>query len=418
MLAFLCLSLVGANAQRNFKPGFVVTNNGDTIRGQINYLGWRSNPSKFSFLPDQSGSNPVLYSIHDCQYFEISGEDVYRRAIVTRDMRPVRIEEVSSTTRDSISTDTVFLRLLVKGNRLTLYQLVDSKERYYLQEGEGNPVELLYKVYISEYVSALEEQMIFRDQLRKYLPEADPSKLMTQINRARYNDRDLTNVIIKLNGDKVSGLTNQVGSNAKSSIEWFVSGGAGVSKLAFGGDMNSSVVTGLSYKTAVVPIIAAGVDLLNDRNLRNFVFRFEMTVSQRSYTGSWRGMADFPHHIQDKSYTLKMWDISPSISLLYNFNTARRVSYYIGAGLACNFANYTTNRYVLKDETDPYYNENNNAQLDLGNLWPSVFLRAGVRINKQFEIATTGDLWGNMTNNSNFSARGKVFSLGLNYFLK
>lgn len=114
-LFVLSISSIIATAQHNFKPGLVVGNSGDTLKGQINYLNWQTNPRKITFQPDQPGKPPIQYDLSDLQYFEITGEDSYKRAVVVRDMRPVRIEEITNQTKDSTSTDTVFLRVLVKG---------------------------------------------------------------------------------------------------------------------------------------------------------------------------------------------------------------------------------------------------------------------------------------------------------------
>lgn len=268
-------------------------------------------------------------------------------------------------------------------------------------------------MYTSEYVSTLEEHCIYRDQLRKYLPDAGGSNIPVLIDRSHYTERDLSKIVYRLNGDKPgASVTKHIGT----AFELFASAGVGLSKLGFGGSSSTNDAIGLNYKTAISPMIAIGADLLPNRNLRNITLRFELGFARHTYQGDWKGAGYIIGHTQDKSYTMTFWDLSPSFSLLYNFRKTKQTRYYAGLGTAYHFANYSKNTYTLTDETDSYYNATDNHHFDLMSVWPSIFLRAGVRINQQFEIGVIGDIYGNMANAVGYSVRSKTYALKLAYF--
>src|SRR5450432_1699979 len=92
-LATLLLLGVFANAQKNFKDGYVVLKNGDTLHGQVDYQNWEVNPLKIKF---QHAGAVIQYSPSDISSFEITDADVYISKIVTKDIRPVDIMTLSS----------------------------------------------------------------------------------------------------------------------------------------------------------------------------------------------------------------------------------------------------------------------------------------------------------------------------------
>lgn len=415
---FLSLTLF---SQKNYKPGLIVLNNGDTVRGQINYLGWQVNPSRIDFLRD-GGATGISYGLSDLQSFTILGEDSYLRAVVKRDMRPVRIEEISEQTKDEWSTDTAFLRILVRGSRLTLYQLVDKKEHYYLQEGEGKPEELLYKIYASLNATAMEAQFIFRDQLKRFLPDPDKDRLSRRIERAYYTETDLTKIVAKLNGEENGDAVSHTGkagssghSGRGSNWAFFAMGGVGISRLSVGGDPWRNGAVGLDYNNSADPMISVGADLQSSRSLRKISLRFELGYSKHSFTGrdAWQNAG----HEQSGIYVLKFWNLNPALSVLYNFHQEHFTRYYAGVGVSCNISHYTTNRYVMTDWTDDRYSVVREKFLFLQTTWPAFFLEAGTRIGKHLGLDGKADLFGSVIRGG-VDVSVKTYAVKLAYYFK
>src|SRR6185436_17537868 len=80
-------------AQSNFIPGSITKSAGETLNGFIDYKEWSKNPSAISFKKslDETTSS---YSVEDLLGFEITGKEKYVRAVIKKDMMPVKISEL------------------------------------------------------------------------------------------------------------------------------------------------------------------------------------------------------------------------------------------------------------------------------------------------------------------------------------
>src|SRR4051794_17362318 len=90
----LFLALMGLSicsfGQKNYQPGSILRNNGDSERGLIDYRNWPKNPKTVLFKAPNA--EPVEYGISDLAAFNVYGLDRYQKAVVTKDMRPVSMD--------------------------------------------------------------------------------------------------------------------------------------------------------------------------------------------------------------------------------------------------------------------------------------------------------------------------------------
>ncbi|MGZ3994362.1 MAG: hypothetical protein ACXVJP_13625 [Mucilaginibacter sp.] len=137
-----------AFAQRNYKPAFVVTIKGDTLKGYIDYRGWDINPSSIRFQPLTDYKAQKL-SVHDITYFELDKIGKYQRysGFISMDnTNPAHMIEYRDT---SFRYDTVFLEILQKGKNIALYRYSDAiKDRFFVGEAPAYlPIELGFRLY-------------------------------------------------------------------------------------------------------------------------------------------------------------------------------------------------------------------------------------------------------------------------------
>jgi hypothetical protein len=414
VIAFISCCLWSV-AQNVLKAGLVVRNNGDTLKGWIDYGNWRINPRTIDFKKNMEDASFVHYTVGDVQYFAVSGEDAYLRAAVTKDMRPVKTVEISAYTRDSLVRDTVFLRQLVSGTKLSLYQLIDFKEHYYLKEPNSEPVELEYKLYPAEDGNNVERMMGFRDQLKNYLTAASSFSLQRDIEHAAYTEEVLSKIVAGLNGGAGTSISADAGK-PKTKVRMFGSLGMELSTLSITGTLEPTV--GMHFTGGASPIIVAGVDVLSPRNFNDITFRFELSYAQNEFKGTQNGEAinGVPGDQQEATYEMKQLNISPAVSIMYNFNRTSSIRYYVGAGIAYHFSSYSGNTLTVTDQTNPFYNSSKNNYYDFQKAWPSVFLRAGMEVNRKFDIGVTGDVFGVITKYDFFSLKPRSYSLRVSYF--
>lgn len=388
----LCLlvSCSVAFSQALYLPAIVVNQQGDTLKGQIDYRNWRVNPKTINFKKDVADGQGQIFTPLSIRYFEVLGKDAYRSAVVVKDIRSVEPTEVGFGTNDSSVTDTVFLRVLVSGQKLSLYELVDFKPHFYLQEGDRIPVELGYKVSQGEEEGQINTEYIFRSQLGRYLSADDYTAWQSRIGRARYDERDLTPIVIELNGkEKVLSFANRA-SGSNHLFQFFASAGVNAGRLHFSGSVPEQFAQ-MKFNTSVGPYFSLGLDLLSSRNLNDLTFRMEVSYTSGQFTGSEANV--FFGQAPNLVYKVSYQSISPSLSVLYNLRRTRKVKYYIGATYGYHFTSYSKDELIGEDMGATDVQDN---YLGPNKGWTFLALRAGVRLNKKIEIGLTGDILGDM----------------------
>lgn len=138
-----------SSAQGNYKPGFIVTAGGDTVKGYIQLRNWSNNPTSINFKQTLKDVTPQSMTVNDIKYFEIPRIIAYRQYA-----GPISLDETNLTKLEYIRDttfrmDNVFLKVEDKGKNLTLYSYADDiKTRYYLYDRMDDKIrELTYRIY-------------------------------------------------------------------------------------------------------------------------------------------------------------------------------------------------------------------------------------------------------------------------------
>jgi hypothetical protein len=193
----LCLILCGFGGytQQQWKAAKVVTNNSDTIQGQINFADWDQSPTSIQFKDGQG--NMTSRSAQEIKSFSIQEPlkafesksfilSYYKKTIVPQGASPIA----------STDSGTFFLEVLLKSSRATLYRYGDKEmqTRFYLQKDDKlyelrNPV---YRVAKGE-TSHMVKSEVYKAQLKQLLAECPT--LNTE--RLKYTDEDLVNLLVQ-----------------------------------------------------------------------------------------------------------------------------------------------------------------------------------------------------------------------------
>ena len=406
----LLLLFYTANAQKNYKQGLVVLSNGDTVRGWIDYRNWKINPRVINFKKDSLSEDQKKYTINDLLSFQITGLDAYHRAVVKKDMLPVDVASIGSL-RDSSLTDTVFLRTIVKGKVLSLYELYDFKPHYYIQDDGAAYRELVYKRYLFENSTDIITSNIYRNQLTKYaFDQHAGDKLMRKIEHADYNEHSLGPIVSALN--KLAGDVSYVSDyNKKADVSFFAGAGAMYTDVKFSGQ---SVLSDMAFDSKVVPTITAGVDVFAVRNLKDLVLRLEVSYSAVKFSGTKLQ----PGNLVTKDtvgYVIKQNNITPSVSVLYNLIRKENFRYYIGAQVGYNISSYPTNRLTVYRSTGNYEED---KYFDFEKGWISIHVKTGAVIDRRWEVGLTGIIGGGFVNYNSLSSRPAFYTLWVGYHFK
>jgi hypothetical protein len=176
-------------SQSNFKTGYVIDIQEDTINGFIDYRNWDKTPDKIAFK--SAAGLRTDYTPATLKGFSVDGED-YVSGTVTVDESPFRETELIESAEPQNRTDIVFLRVLIKGPK-SLYYLKDRnrKEHFFINQ-DGAFVTLVFKKYLQNVDGAMfvktSEQ--YKGQLIVYLQ--DYPLIQKKIYLTKYGIKDLT----------------------------------------------------------------------------------------------------------------------------------------------------------------------------------------------------------------------------------
>jgi len=174
----LLLTVTMLNAQSNYRPGYIITNNNDTVNGFIDFRTDKANARVCKFKPSETGGER-LYNPGEIAGFRYIEDGKY---YVSRDFLIKGKQEKA------------FWEYLVQGV-LSLYFLPDEEADYYLFEDEAGEVTLVPKVASRVPPSSLNFQPDLKFEGNKMYEKPDNR----YVGIVRYRFRDVESVAKEVN---------------------------------------------------------------------------------------------------------------------------------------------------------------------------------------------------------------------------
>lgn len=334
--------------KRTAEPGFIVLNSGDTLKGYIEYKQWGRNPRSIRFGASADLRNAKTYQIAELQAFEVTGFDDYCRAVIEKDARRLSQDNELSAHLNTFVTDTVWLRSLVKGNAISLYELIQDRPHYVIKKN-GKYEELIYKK--GKENDNYYDFHVYRTRLNEIADSMGLSQdLKEKINRSGYVADDLT-VILKL----MNGITNepQVKNKATTTTtksNFILSAALSGSRISVTGDTEEFY--NMQFDRAAVPKITAGVVFYGSRGLQDFSLNIGLGYSRAKYSGIGTKYSDVPK----ASYAIEQNNVSLNIGIGYDFVSSTKWKANIGGNIGYVRSNYSKNEFQRFDYDKPFLN--------------------------------------------------------------
>lgn len=322
--------LASSFAQQNFQPGFIVKQKGDTIRGFIDYRRWDRNPDRISFR-ESSTSEPEEYPAWNLKSFFVADE-FYEGAIVEVDMSPQRADQLTENPLPVYAKDTIFLLVLVRGNKSLLhFRDASQKDHFYIKsEGYESLVHKEYIIYLRKFRNdekRVAENVRYKGQLAFYLK--DCPGIENKLARTRFRMAELVRLF-----KNYYACTNESVVYARERQD--TKAELGVMAGATLADMNFDYKSGLSHLSVDKSVGQALGFFFDFRLLRangfkiaNDVFYSRINLSAEG-TGSAGGLIPFTSHATFKYNLFKSHH-------MFQFSPAKKNSFYVAGGLALGF---------------------------------------------------------------------------------
>ena len=313
-------------AQNNYQPGFVVENNGDTVKGSIDYKRWDRSPTKIAF---KSVTQSKVYAPLDIKSFQVANEN-YVSAIVDVDRSPHKIAEVDNSPNPIFEKDTVFLQSLIHGEKSLLHLKDESSKNHFYIVDNGSFVPLVYKQYTIETKKsskALAENKAYKGVLALYLRNVPD--IQQKLENTRYNSGSLTK-LFEYYYEHSTTTMEYSNKRPEGRFELGIASGASLTTLDFSGpaeylselELEPSVNPVLGFFCDVKLLRSNGWRISNDFFYSAFNFDDETPVqASPDYTA----IAAFKFEYIKTAHMLQM-------------NLLRKRSLYIAAGFSTGFA--------------------------------------------------------------------------------
>jgi hypothetical protein len=255
-----------ACAQSNYKVGYIVKSEGDTLKGYINYREWNSSPTNIDFKTTLT-DKPSRFYPTALRSFEITGLDKYVSYIGLVSADKNTFPDLPYALDTSVVDDTLFLLVCYQGKPLSLLKQADNlKTRYFVSENNERPVELkFYQYYVNNSTYPLN---VFADQLKALAEKYNPqnTRIVTNIDRALFGESGLKKLLMQINNDQSKSNAGNFGSRLFLGILF------PHTTTQFTGNNIFSGIKNTSY----TPRISVGYDLLLNKNTQKIYFRTEL----------------------------------------------------------------------------------------------------------------------------------------------
>jgi len=394
-------------AQSNYHAGYVLKNNGDTLKGFINYREWRQNPKSIDFKVNKSDREILKFSPQSVKEFQITGYETYIAYIGEISMNQTNFSNLPEKLDTTLKSDTIFLRQLASGKHLTLYKYTDEiKTRFFVAETNGFPEELEYYEYYNN-AREIVDKPVFKGQLILYINKLhlESPGVVKKLDQAHYEQTDLEQLINEVNNNDKKTIAKKAPSS-----RFF----AGISVDRTTTEVSEITIAGSASNifhdhAAIYPRINFGIDFFDNPNVQRFVFRGEIALSYVNPHYAYQ-VARVDGTIANATYSFNQYTVSATPQVLFNVYNKDDFKVYIDAGVAFNFSSYTDNKFVIQGSGP------NEAQAyDLVPVWLNFPLQTGLILNKKIEICFTYINKTAFSRFSSFYASNQSISLGVKF---
>jgi len=340
LLALIVLIPFFSSAQVNYKAGYVIGLNGDTLKGYVDYREWDKSPKQILFNSTATGSGTIC-NVANCNGFGITGYEYYRKFVVSASMDKTQPTELSTGLDTSQITDTAFLKVITQGAKVNLYTYADGlKQRIYVAENNGSPFELIYHLYVNpDDPTKVITVNAYRRQLERLAVIYQPAdeQLKEKISTSPFDARNIRQIVNEING---AGNYTETVTKSGGGSRFFVGIGAVNTQNKYSG----TVFDGQSH-SSFYPNFDFGFDFLGNKSIGALIFRLEL-----GFTGNKAQFSNLTVNSIGESYNSKLsfnqfiTYINPQI--LYNFYNTSDLKVYAAFGALINYSANSNKNYT------------------------------------------------------------------------
>ena len=339
----LCLLPMQMSAQVNPKEGYIITNEGDTIRGTINYLKDEENAKACQFKKAGEGTYKTL-SPSDISGYRLADEGIYY---------------VSRVVKSDDVVQRLFAEFLVQGG-VSLYRYSLNGETYFgFADMEGKEV-VMREDKLNEDLTNYEKKLeARRGQVQQVgsVMSKDPTvagrlwKMDLTSNALlkmvkRYNERYCTSegdcVVFKSDTKKSRSVIPHIYIGAAASYAWFRSSAQTFNTLPV-------TISPEAKYSGIVPTVMVGADMTYPRQSQHLMTQIEVSFTPYSIKAN-------EQQVEDAEARMKCSELALRLGAGYVFSQQNSVNPFLVGGFSIRHqmsVKEVNRTYIVQKPTSP-----------------------------------------------------------------
>ncbi len=367
--------------QKNYLPGSIISLNGDTLKGFIDYRNWEKNPDNIHFSKSAEGEAEIFTPIEISEFIVL--DEIYVGAIVKAEVSPFVTNDLQYDPEFQFETDTIFLQTIFRGAKsLYYYKNRVGNENFYF-EHNNEIIHLDYKRYLKEQVNenVIAENKRYIGQLAVYL--GDCPSIQSKLKNTKYNKESLEKLYLYYY-DCTKQDVEFERTVEKARIEKSILAGMTLSTINFKSDYydysdHYNYLVNVDYPMSVNFTLGISLDVVLPRNRGRWSLCNDIIFSSFKTEGTY---TDYEH---GNKYTITNTEIGFSYLKIYSQGRYRypikKFLVYMNAGLSFGFSLtevnskrseikfYNTERVVVDKAIDDYMKLNFGFLAGVGTMY-------------------------------------------------
>jgi len=380
-LLIILLLPVFSFAQSNFKPGYIVTLKGDTIRGLIDYREWGANPTSIDFKASATDKTRK-YSDQEIHFFSINGFESYVQYTGAISMDITDINLVTSSRDTSQREATVLFKIMQKGDNVVLYSYTDDvKTRFYISESpDYKPVPLVYRIY-KNFDGIVENTYMKQLYALANKYGVLDNSLQWDIEHMSYNSDGMLNIVSRINHVSNTEL-KKMNANKGPAFNFSVGAGVNINTISSPSSSSYSKGGGVS-STSLGSEASIGVNAFANPATRQLQFRLEIGIAD-SHPKSLYTLKVDPYIPFEASFDELQISFNPQI--IYNFYNAENFKIYGDVGFNLSYFKHSNSYFgsQARPNSAPEFQES--VPYFFNSFDSNLLVKIGVEINKKWGI--------------------------------
>jgi hypothetical protein len=347
---FLTSITLSVCAQRNFVKGTYNTLSGEEKQTHIDYQNWEKNPEFINIKSDLTSSKITKLTVSEIQSFSLTSGDRYESFIVDVDKSPTNINQMVPGSEALIVSDTVFLRVLVKGT-VSLYHLKDeaAKDHFFIKKGVEKPVELIYQKIkvVTDSRVVLSQSPIYRGMLSVIL--TDCPEVSDKISKLAFNTGSLKKIVMDYNQCVSGSKGNYIANDEKIKFNMIALGGIAYNNLKINSNSNSTKLEG-DYTKKINYTFGASLLATLPRGRQKWALQVDLMYKPYSVSNLYEEGVKSGSVYTSAFTTFDLKYLGVNTAVRYTFLSDMPVKPYVSVGVANNF--------IVSDNSNQVYYRN------------------------------------------------------------